>query len=61
MLDTIKEKTGLRLEKLNKGGQTGTTTGNAGREFFTSKIVPVVAELVPAEAEENVQAASKIE
>ena len=51
MLDTIKVKTGLTLEKLNKGGQTGTTTtGNSGREFFSSKIVPVIAELVPAEA-----------
>ena len=48
MLDKIKAVTGVTLEKLNKGGRSGTTTtGNSGRIFFSSKLVPVIQELIP--------------
>ena len=48
LLERIKNLTGLTLEQLNKGGHSGTTTtGNAGREFFSFKMVSVIVEIVP--------------
>ena len=48
MLGDIKEKANITLERLNKGGHSGTTTtGNTGRDFFSNKLVPVLEALVP--------------
>ena len=47
MLDAIKDRTSLTLEKLNKSDNSGTRTGNVGRGFFFSKIIPFIVELVP--------------
>lgn len=47
ILKIIQSKTGLTLERLNKGGRSGTTTtGNAGRRFFSSELAPTLQELV---------------
>ena len=51
MITKIKTQTGVLLEQLNKGGMTGTTTtGNAGRRFFSAEMTPVLEELAPDES-----------
>ena len=56
MLSSIKTKTGVGLDHLNKGGMTGTTTtGNAGRTFFSATMTPVLVDLVPDEHKEHIR------
>ena len=62
MKTAIKSQTGITLDRLNKGGNTGsTTTGNAGRHFFTNEITQILEDLlVEAGVPEHVEAVKYI-